>query len=569
MADITKVLKYVIIGDTSKAAAGLKGLSKDMKDTAKSGTGFKGLGNSLRDAFKTGGVKGLGGALKGAASEAGGLKGIVGKVGIGLAATGAAAVAAGAAIAVKFGADSVSTFKKVAGEVLKLKRITGLSTEDASRLGFAMKQSGVDATKGATGLKFLGKNLGNAADGGKKAAAMAKLLGFGFTDASGKVKPMADLMPKLADKFASMPDGAEKTALAMKLFGRSGTDMLPFLNKGADGLAKLAKKSDEFGNTLTDKDLDALKQSKQAQRDWDAAMQGLQVTLGKYLLPVLTQFATMINSAAIPAMQGIAQWIEKNHALFDGLGQIVRWVWNNVLLPAFKLAIWGLTSQAIAAGQLVAAMGRLTGNKDMENFGNAVVAAAQDTQEWANSLQGIPDEVAPTIDTKTDQATKKVTAINGKIQGLKDKLVTARAKGDTKEVDRLKTKIDKLRDKRIAITTDLKKGKGVTFGGTLKIGSDGTARISMRRRGGPVRRGHLYGVNEEGLELFAPQQNGYIIPAGPSRQIMAAAAGGGGGRQTVAQFNFSVPPGADQHAFGRMIRKALVDLQRDTGLVVP
>lgn len=562
MADIIKVLKYVVIGDTSKAAAGLKGLSKEMKDTAKSGTGFKGLGNSLRDAFKTGGVKGLGGALKGAASEAGGLKGIVGKVGIGLAATGAAAVAAGAAIAVKFGADSVDTFKRVAGEVMKLKRITGLSTEDASRLGFAMKQSGVDATKGATGLKFLGKNLGNAADGGKKAAAMAKLLGFGFTDASGKVKPMADLMPKLADKFASMPDGAEKTALAMKLFGRSGTDMLPFLNKGADGLAKLAKKSDEFGNTMTDKDLQALKDSKQAQRDWDAAMQGLQVTLGKYLLPVLTQFANFINSAAVPAFQGMAQWIEKNHALFDGLGQIVRWVWNNILLPAFKLAIWGLTSQAIAAGQLLAAIGRLTGSKDMENFGNAVAAAAQDTQNWANSLQGIPDEVAPKVDAKTEEAKKKVTEINGKIQGLKDKLVTARAKGDTKEVDRLKAKIDKLRDKRVAITADLKKGKGVTFSGSVKIGSEGRARIEMRRRGGPVIKGMPYVVGEDKPELFVPRENGTIHPSVPSSF-------GSTGRSIVAYFNISVPPGADQHAFGRTIRKALVDLQRDTGLVVP
>ena len=562
MADITKVLKYVIIGDTSKAAAGLKGLSKDMKDTAKSGAGFKGLGNNLRDAFKTGGIKGLGGALKGAASEAGGLKGIVGKVGIGLAATGAAAVAAGAAIAVKFGADSVSTFKKVAGEVKSLKRITGLSTEDASRLGFAFQQSGVDSTKGATGLKIFSKNLMAASLDGKKTAQMAGMLGTKFTDAHGQILPMSTLLPKVATTFASMKDGPAKTALAMKLFGKSGADLLPFLNKGADGLAALAKKSDEVGNTLGDKDLKALDESRQAQKDWNAAMQGLQVTLGKYLLPVLTQFATMINSAAIPAMQGIAQWIEKNHALFDGLGQIVRWVWNNVLLPAFKLAIWGLTSQAIAAGQLVAAIGRLTGNKDMENFGNAVVAAAQDTQDWANSLQGIPDEVAPKVDAKTEQAKKKVTEINGKIQGLKDKMVTAKAKGDTKEVDRLKAKIDKLRDKRVAITADLKKGKGVTFGGTLKIGSDGTARISMRRRGGPVIKGMPYIVGEDKPELFVPRENGTIHPSVPSSFGSTA-------RSIVAYFNISVPPGADQHAFGRTIRKALVDLQRDTGLVVP
>ena len=563
MADITKVLKYVIIGDTSKAAAGLKGLSKDMKDTAKSGAGFKGLGNNLRDAFKTGGIKGLGGALKGAASEAGGLKGIVGKVGIGLAATGAAAVAAGAAIAVKFGADSVSTFKKVAGEVKSLKRITGLSTEDASRLGFAFQQSGVDSTKGATGLKIFSKNLMAASLDGKKTAQMAGMLGTKFTDAHGQILPMSTLLPKVATTFASMKDGPAKTALALKLFGKSGADLLPFLNKGADGLAALAKKSDEVGNTLGDKDLKALDESRQAQKDWNAAMQGLQVTLGKYLLPVLTQFATMINSAAIPAMQGIAQWIEKNHALFDGLGQIVRWVWNNVLLPAFKLAIWGLTSQAIAAGQLVAAIGRLTGNKDMENFGNAVVAAAQDTQDWANSLQGIPDKITPDISVK-DEASRHVKVIDKQIKGLRGKIVTAKAKGDDKEVKRLQDKIKALKDKKITIKASVAMmDHSIVF----KATNHGTVKVGVLAKGGPVVKGQPYVVGDAGRpELFVPRENGYVHPSVPSSFGTSSV---GGGRQMVAQFNISVPPGADQHAFGRTIRKALVDLQRDTGLVVP
>ena len=54
MADITKVIKFLVVGDVSKAQSGFKGLSKELKDTAKSGSGLKGLGRDLRDAVKSG-----------------------------------------------------------------------------------------------------------------------------------------------------------------------------------------------------------------------------------------------------------------------------------------------------------------------------------------------------------------------------------------------------------------------------------------------------------------------------------------------------------------------------------
>ncbi len=505
MADITKVIKFLVVGDVSKAQSGFKGLSKEMKETAHAGSGLKGLGANLKAAVKSGqGLKGVKGAFKDAATEAGGLKGIVGKVGIGMAAMGAAAVAAGVAIAIKFGADSVATFKKVAGEVGKLKRVTGLTTEDSSRLAFSFKQTGVDAEKGTKGMQILSKNLENAADGGKKAAAMTKLLGTGFTDAQGKVLPMSKLMPKLADRFASMPDGAKKTALAMKLFGKSGTDLLPFLNKGAAGMKELADKSDKFGNTLSDKQLDALKQSKQAQRDWDAAMQGLQVTLGANLLPLLTQGANMINQVAVPAFQGMAEWVHKNEGMFTALGNILRWVWNTILLPGIKLAVTGLTSLETPLALAIEGMGKLTGNKALENFGAGMRNAITDTQRFVDGLQGIPDEVTPTITAK-DQASSEVKKIDRRIKSLKGKVVEAKAKGNTKEVERLQREIRKLKSKKIDIEARVRQTGPRTIsiraigGGKYKVGSTGSV---FQAEGGIVRAFAGGGVENHAAKLY-------------------------------------------------------------------
>ena len=600
MADITKVIKFLVVGDVSKAQSGLKGLSQDMKATAKSGTGFKGLGKDLRDAVKSGqGMKGVGGVFKNAATEAGGLKGIVGKVGIGLAATGAAAVAAGAAIAIKFGADSVATFKRVAGEVSKLKRVAGLTTEDASRLAFSFKQTGVDAEKGTKGMQILAKNLTNAADGGKKAAAMTKLLGVGFTDAQGKVLPMSKLMPKLADRFASMPDGAQKTALAMKLFGKSGTDLLPFLNKGSKGLDELAKKSDKFGNTLTDKQLDALKQSKQAQRDWDAAMQGLQVTLGANLLPLLTQGAEMINQVAVPAFQGMAEWVHKNEGMFTALGNILRWVWNTILLPGIKLAVTGLTSLATPLALAIEGMGKLTGNKDLENFGAGMRNAITDTQRFVNGLQSIPDEVAPTVNVK-DEASKKTAAIDARIKKLQGKLLHLSAEDKASgKAKKIRDEISKLKGKKLDIEARVRQTGPRTIairaigGGKYRIGSNGAI---FEARGGIVhayanggiedhgpkiyRRHHgmrLFNEPETRGEAYIPLANDWRRPravaiwrqtgrelgmfAGGGITAWPSAGGGGGGGATI---NITVNGAVDPAGVGRQIVGYLKTYQRST-----
>lgn len=588
MSDIVKVIKFLVLGDTTKAAAGMKGLGKEFQETAKKGTGFKGLGKNLREAVKSGqGWKGVKGVLKDASTEAGGLKGVVGKVGVGIAAVGAAAIAAGAAIAIKFGADSIATFKKVAGEVLGLKRVTGMTAEDASRLGFSLKQSGVDAAVGQKSFILFGKNLAGAASNAKKMKAMTDLLGFGFTDAAGKVLPMSKLLPKVADRFAKMPDGAEKSALAMKLFGKSGVAMIPFLNKGAKGLDELAKKSDKFGNTLTDKQLQALKDSKQAQRDWDAAMQGLQVTLGANLLPLLTQGANMLNSVMVPALQSTSEWVHKNEAASTAFGNIIKWVWNNVLLPMVKLAIVGFVRMNQPLGMAVEALGKLTGNKDLENFGAGLVKAGDDAINFANNLKGIPDEVAPKVNVD-DKASKKVADIKARIKTLRGKIVKAEAKGDAREVDKLRNKIRALTGKTVKVYVKII-GKAVRIGAVAggKLGVLDNARGGLVRAyaGGGIEshapklyRRHdgmrVFNEDETKGEAYIPLANDWRRPRALAvwRQTgreLGVFAGGGmrGGRGAKAGTTIYAPitvQGAITADAGRQIVSYLQELQRAT-----
>jgi len=132
-----------------------------------------------------------------------------------------------------------------------LNKITGISVETLSRLGYAAGQSGTSMDSLQSALPKFSKNMIEAAKGTEAQAAAFDSMGISVTDAEGKIRPMDAVLSDVASKFAGYEDGAAKSALAMELFGKSGAELIPFLNNGADGLANLARESDNFGATIS------------------------------------------------------------------------------------------------------------------------------------------------------------------------------------------------------------------------------------------------------------------------------------------------------------------------------
>ena len=113
----------------------------------------------------------------------------------------AAGVASGMGVALaaskvsEWAKDSMTAFSDVGKSSLTLQRYIGGSVEDASRLGHAFRMSGVDIDTAGKGITILSKHLA----AGDKAALS---LGISFEDSTGKVKPMAELLPQIAEALA-------------------------------------------------------------------------------------------------------------------------------------------------------------------------------------------------------------------------------------------------------------------------------------------------------------------------------------------------------------------------------
>lgn len=203
---------------------------------------------------------------------------------------------------ISFLTGTATAYKGVVGEAAKLKRFLGGTIEDASRLRFVAQQTGIDSDKFARGLGLFNKNLTS----GKLDEFIGKT-----RDAKGQLLPMTTLLPRVADLFEKMPDGPEKTALAMKLFGRAGADLLPLLNKGSAGFEELSAKADELGVTLSEKDVDAMKEANKNSRLWKASMEAVRIQIGRYVLPVLTKFTGFLASKGPKAVAAMREGLRR------------------------------------------------------------------------------------------------------------------------------------------------------------------------------------------------------------------------------------------------------------------
>lgn len=222
----------------------------------------------------------------------------------GLAAAGAAAATAGAAIglAVKGALDEADELSKLSSKI-------GVPIEDLSRLKYAADLSGVSIQGVANGFKKLSTNLNEAVTGNQSAGELFTQLGVAATNADGSLRSSSAVLLDVADKFAAMEDGAQKTALAVQLFGKSGLDLIPLLNGGAAGLKQMTDEADALGLTISS-------ETGKAAEEFNDNISRLQATL--------TGLVNQITANLAPTLARISDFLVQVSTAFRGLSPEVQ-----------------------------------------------------------------------------------------------------------------------------------------------------------------------------------------------------------------------------------------------------
>lgn len=218
------------------------------------------------------------------------------KITDGAKAMGAALAAAFTLDAIKDGVLQAVNFADAMGDMAAR---TGQSVESLTAMGYAAQFSGSSVETYSAGIEKLSDNIASAAAGNDAAAQMFGRLGVSVRDANGQIRDSNQVLLDLADKIAAMQSPAEKTSAVMDLFGKTaGPELLQLLNQGKDGITALTAEAQQMGAVISTETAEQAGQFNDALDRAKIASNGLFLTIGKEVLPVLNSFSSKATDAA-------------------------------------------------------------------------------------------------------------------------------------------------------------------------------------------------------------------------------------------------------------------------------
>lgn len=212
---------------------------------------------------------------------------------------GIAAIAAGvlaAGVAIK---EVTDEYTEYGNQVYKAMLQTGLSAETLSAMHSAAAKTNVSFDLLTDGIVKFEKNVVLASQGSKQQLEAFQGLGISQKDVIAGQKDLLPLLEKVMDGFHNNTSAVQKAAIARDLFSRSGPELIEFLSKGSAYLKENAEEAEKLGLILHAKDAMAAREFTLAQAELKEESEGLAVTIGKHVVPMLEKAeAAMIAGVA-------------------------------------------------------------------------------------------------------------------------------------------------------------------------------------------------------------------------------------------------------------------------------
>jgi hypothetical protein len=350
-------------------------------------------------------------------------------------ALGGAVLGLGNNIAEQFG-DAIKTSVDLGKEVRRLQLDIGGSAESVSALLAVFHRFGMEGADAERTLTMFSKKLHgdfSATDAAESNpgvfAGVIKELGIQSTDATGKLRPINDILLDVAEAFkAHALDGANGER-AMQLFGKTGKDLVPILVLGRDGIVELEAEAKKMGLVLSQDNVDDVRKFVKSQKDAAEAVEGLKVQMGIGMLPAFSMFASGAASAAA-GLNLMAQSAPKalnpiKQFLDSGYGEELK---RMSLLSLATLALGPLGLPAVIAGSFIPGIGTDSAEQTAakEQQANAAATAAA----FANEQQAGVNLARQAATGKDDEATKtkQLKDLNDQIAaGDRQKAIIAQA----------------------------------------------------------------------------------------------------------------------------------------------
>jgi len=233
-------------------------------------------------------------------------------------------VAAAAGIAAS---KAVAATAEMTEQAMDLARVLGTSTNQAQAWKVALEDVGASQGDLEGAAKGMSKQL-------KENEADLQAMGLATRDSAGHLRPMNDLLTEGIAIVGQHKEGFDRALAAQTMFGRGvdASSKLLLINKGT--LDEATATMQELGLEVGDKATSAWKEYDAATDRAGFSVKGMVNTVGKILMPVMTDLVKMFNAimpAAITVVKGaLGGLVTAFHLVKNGV--VVVWETINALV---------------------------------------------------------------------------------------------------------------------------------------------------------------------------------------------------------------------------------------------
>lgn len=316
------------------------------------------------------------------------------------------------------GKKAVDTTLDLAATTKKLSTATGMSFDTSSRLAAITKVRGITSEDLIRTSSRLNKSIVAGAAGTGSAADAFKALGVS-QDVIKRGK-FDEILAATAGGMEKMKNSPLKGASAMTIFGKSYMKLMPLLNAGSKNFKEQMGLAGDLGAVFSDLDIKNSTDFAKAQRDTKLAMLGLQVSLGKKILPMLAKGSIAVTKFIVAwgKNKGTAGEIKKQ---FMEVWRTLKGLWGTVksVIDFFKKL--GVTGKMV--GTVVVQAGKLMFSATFPILGALVRLvkvfprvkdAAVDAKNW------IVKSFADVVSFFSSLPRKISRAVSGAFNGIKE-----------------------------------------------------------------------------------------------------------------------------------------------------
>ena len=230
----------------------------------------------------------------------------------------------------------------------------------------------------------------------------------------------------LSDEYNALATPLEKNAFLMDKFGRAGLDMAEMMGKGGDAIRAMSEDIDA-SLIVTQQAVDAARQYEIALDDWNDSVQGLKISIGNDLIPVLVQLMDTISRSTDEVgffNTGMASIAATNADAVKEMG------FFEISMASLVGKVMSYKEPADAAAAATDNIVRAAGEgKDaLSEMGAAAIQAGEDVgMAFSNK-----DRLSFIFDfqAQTDNLDKTKEEIKAKMAAIEEEIRAARASGD-------------------------------------------------------------------------------------------------------------------------------------------